>query len=423
MNNLTNNQKPKILFTTPVLAHPPVGGPELRIENSIKALSQVSDFHIISRLNIDQIGGKAAEDFFKNICYNFGYTPYSYHEIKKVASPSNLLNKIINKVLYVLNKVHRLYIINDIDFMKTYIDRNNIDIVWFGYGNISYDLMKTLKQIRSQIKMVCDTDSVWSRFVSRGIPFEKDPVKKQKLLLEVKKKEDEERNWVDFMDVTTAVSDIDAEYYRSLTNRPEKVKRFSNVIDTETYKNVPDKTDNFKKPCIYLAGSFFKNSPMEQAARWFINLVFSIIHKEIPNIHLYIIGRNSDKYLSDIKESNIIITGEVESVLPYLCNSDVAIVPLMFESGTRFKILEAAACNIPIVSTTLGAEGLDVTNNENILFADDPNSFAEAIIKVLNEKNIAKRIAKNCNELVKQKYSINSLVEEGKAIIHYLMYR
>ena len=160
---------------------------------------------------------------------------------------------------------------------------------------------------------------------------------------------------------------------------------------------------------------------MELAARWVISDVLPLVKVKIPHVHLYLIGNNSDNVLKDIKDENITITGRLESVLPYLCNASVSIVALKFESGTRFKILEAGACSVPIVSTTLGAEGIPVKNNENILIADDANDFADAIVKVLQNPIDAKSMAKNMKKYIEENYSIDKHMREAKEILNYLV--
>jgi glycosyltransferase involved in cell wall biosynthesis len=110
----------------------------------------------------------------------------------------------------------------------------------------------------------------------------------------------------------------------------------------------------------------------------------------------------------------------VDTVLPYLYNSNVAIVPLSFESGTRFKILEAAACGIPIVSTTLGAEGIPVSHDIDILIADTSDEFANGVVRVIKDIDFAKSIAGECSKLVRQNYSIEHLMREGEVILNSL---
>ena len=159
---------------------------------------------------------------------------------------------------------------------------------------------------------------------------------------------------------------------------------------------------------------------MDTAARWMLQEVFPLVLKKHPNVHFYIVGRNSELGFGHMNGINITVTGRLESVLPYLCNTDVALVPLKFESGTRFKILEAGACKIPLVSTTLGAEGIPVVDGEHILIADNPKDFADAIVRLLEDKELANKLAENCLDLVREKYSVETLEIEAKAILEFI---
>jgi glycosyltransferase involved in cell wall biosynthesis len=159
---------------------------------------------------------------------------------------------------------------------------------------------------------------------------------------------------------------------------------------------------------------------MEQAARWILDEVLPEVLKVFPDLHFYIVGKGSKEVLQDVRKPQVTITGMLPSVLPYLCHADVALVPLKFESGTRFKILEAAACVVPIVSTTLGAEGIPVEDGKHILIADEADAFVEAIVQLINDKSFAHGIAKNCYGLVKKDYSIEALTIEAEAILERL---
>lgn len=432
------NLQMKILFTTPILEHPPAGGPQLRIENSIKALNKISELHLISRISREAIGGNEAEKFYKSICYTFSYTPVAesfsneilHRVIKfrfnvKIESMNRFINipfKLFGRIRNLVNKKSEEKVLaEDVEFIKKYVRKNKIDVIWFGYGNISYKLMKLLKKDLPEIKMVCDTDSVWSRFVLRELDVESDPDRREKIKDEGYNKELEETKWVELMDVTTAVSEVDADYYKTITSDKSRIHIFSNVIDIGMYKKSYFQPEDFKKPCIYLAGSFgHDNSPMDRAAMWMLEEIYPIVKKNIPEISFYIIGRNSERLRDQVCDDSVKVIGKVDSVLPYLCNADVSVVPLKFESGTRFKILEAGACGIPIVSTTLGAEGIPVINNNDILIADTPEDFANAIIRLINNEQLTQKLAFNCKKLIEEKYSVEYLAKEGQKIIEYL---
>ena len=264
----------KVLYTSLFLEHPAAGGPQLRIENSIKALSRACELDVINRTILSQDMAESTADFFKS------YTQ-EYHAIPR-QTKDGLFSRLFSLGERILNCAYDSRTAAQADYILKHVDRRNIDILWFGYGNISYPLMKTIKTQRPDLKIVCDTDSVWSRFILRELPYASD-LRKYKIWHNGRKKEAEERAWVDLCNVTTAVSEVDAEYYRSISDDSNHIHLFSNVIDIETYKEAPSPPADFKSPSIYLAGSFgHYNSPMDTAARWMIDEVFPLVLKKNP---------------------------------------------------------------------------------------------------------------------------------------------
>ncbi|MBF0510804.1 MAG: glycosyltransferase [Candidatus Omnitrophica bacterium] len=399
----------KVLFTTRVLEHPAIGGPALRVENSIKALSRVCDLFIVSRLSKSVIGQERAESFYKEYCREFLYAP----------SARWSRNRYVRKLQTEWHKAMRYQ--DDERFIIDQVDEKGVDVLWCGFGNRSFELIERIKAQRPLLKIVCDTDSVWSRFELRELPFETDPKQRKKIQKDGYRTAAWERKIVYLCEVTTAVSEVDAVYYRAIANDPQRVMIFSNGIDLKTYEAPHPFVAGFKKPCIYLAGSFFREDcPMHRAARWIVEKVFPTLQKAIPDIHFYIVGKGSDVICGKYNAPAITVTGKVSSVLPYLCHSDVALVPLQFESGTRFKIMEAGACKVPIVSTALGAEGIPVIHEQDILLADNPEDFTRSIIRLIRDKDLATWLKNNCYELIRKKYSVEYLSTEAELILQKL---
>jgi glycosyltransferase involved in cell wall biosynthesis len=401
-----------VLFTSPVLEHPPAGGPQLRIENSIKALGQVCELHVASRVSRQNVGGPVAEGYYKGLCRSFTFAP---------SGRWRSANRYVRKAQSVFGTVTGIDIRRDAAFLLDLIERRHIDVAWFGYGNISYPLIKKIRMAAPQLKMVCDTDSVWSRFIRRELPYASRARRRSEIDRRGREKEAEERAWVGLCDVTTAVSEVDAEYYRSLTSTPERIHLFPNVIDLASYDVIPPAPAGFKRPCVFLGGTFgHQNSPMDMAARWVLNDVFPRILAKVPDAHLYIVGTGSERTLADARGPSVTVTGKVPSVLPYLCHADASLVPLKYESGTRFKILEAAACRIPIVSTTLGAEGLPVVDGRDLMLADDAAPFAAAVVEILADRPRAHRVASSCRSLVQHHFSVEHLRDSSLNILNFL---
>ncbi len=399
----------RVLYTSPVLEHPAAGGPQLRVENSIKALSAASELHLVSRAP-----GLAAErertaDFFRQYCRTYVLAP----RLQKDARGNRLARRAGRAVRRLLDQDVK----EDADLILAHADRHKIELVWFGYGNVSFPLIRRIKALRPRLPLVCDTDSVWSRFVLRELPFASG-LRRLRIARSGRRKEREEKAWVDLCEVTTAVSEVDAAYYRALARDPARIRIFPNVIDVATYSARPARPPGFRSPSIYLAGTFGHfHSPMDAAARWVLEQVLPLLLKAHPALHFYIVGNNSERGFGHLNGPNITATGRLDSVLPYLCHADVALVPLQYESGTRFKILEAGACGIPLVSTTLGAEGLPVEPGRHILIADEPAQFAGAILRLLEDKALASSLSRNCEQLVRDRFSVQTLTRDASRIL------
>ena len=147
--------------------------------------------------------------------------------------------------------------------------------------------------------------------------------------------------------------------------------------------------------------------PNIDGAVWFVNEVLPLIKRKVPGCSLAIVGRTPGREVTELaeREPGIRITGTVADVRPWLWESKVSIVPLRIGGGTRLKIYEAMAARTPVVSTAVGAEGLDITPGENILIADEPEAFAEACVRLLNDGNERRRLADAAWQHVETKHS------------------
>jgi polysaccharide biosynthesis protein PslH len=400
----------RILYTTPVLQHPPIGGPYLRVENTIKALGQVADLHLHGRVPLDSIGGERALALYETYATSVHLAPEDSDRGGTSAAPS-LLRRVRRRPPKAGSKTYP-------DLLDL-ASKIKPDVIWLGYGNVSYPVLAYLKEC-SDHKVVVDTDSIWSRFVLRGLPYARSREQRRQIARDGRQKAMEERWGTRLADVTTAVSAVDADYYAKLAGDPRKVHRFSNVLDPAMYQPVPPPAPELRKPCLYLAGTFWPGSPMDDAARWIIRSVLPEVRRQIPATHLYIVGTRSREVLSGLDDAGVTITDAVDSVLPFLCHADVALVPLRFESGTRFKILEAGLCGVPVVSTSLGAEGIPAVDQQDLVIADEPAEFASAIVRVVQDRDFASQLADSLGGLVRRDFTISSLSDEATRILQYL---
>jgi len=145
--------------------------------------------------------------------------------------------------------------------------------------------------------------------------------------------------------------------------------------------------------------------PNIDAAVWFCDEVLPIIHSKHPDLSFKIVGDKPDpKVLALAQRKGVQVTGRVPDVRPYLSESLALVVPLRSGGGTRLKILEAMAMGRPVVSTSQGAEGLEITDGVNILLADAPEKFAKHVFALLAEPQLGSRLGREGRNLVEAKY-------------------
>ena len=146
--------------------------------------------------------------------------------------------------------------------------------------------------------------------------------------------------------------------------------------------------------------------PNEDAIRYFTNEIMPLIKKEQPGVTLTVVGRNPYRALVELsrRDSSVIVTGRVDDVRPYMERAAAYVVPLRIGGGTRLKIFEAMAMEKPIISTTVGAEGLPVRNESELLLADSPQDFAAAVLRTLNDHEFAFHLGRRAATLVRQEF-------------------
>lgn len=146
-------------------------------------------------------------------------------------------------------------------------------------------------------------------------------------------------------------------------------------------------------------------APNQEGIIWFLNNIWINIFDKHKNLKLYVAGRNAPQWLiNKLKKENIFYLGEIDNAYEFMASKAIMIVPLLSGSGMRIKIIEGMALGKTIISTTIGAEGINVTNNENILIADNPNDFVDEIDKILNNKMLFNNIGKNAITFVENNY-------------------
>jgi glycosyltransferase involved in cell wall biosynthesis len=147
--------------------------------------------------------------------------------------------------------------------------------------------------------------------------------------------------------------------------------------------------------------------PNADGIRWFGREVFPLIQKKIPGTSLTIIGKNPPKDLLRLALQNpesIQVTGYVPDLIPYMQQAGVVVIPVRAGGGMRVRILEAFSLSMPVVTTTIGLEGIEAAPGQDVLVEDTAPRFAEAVIRVLNNQSLQDRLGQNGRRCVEKKY-------------------
>ncbi|MEW6419174.1 MAG: glycosyltransferase family 4 protein [Nitrospirota bacterium] len=148
-----------------------------------------------------------------------------------------------------------------------------------------------------------------------------------------------------------------------------------------------------RKDIMFIGG--FVHPPNEDGVCWFANEILPIITKEIPDIKFYIIGSYPTKRINSLASDNIIITGYVHDVSNYFETAKVFVAPIRYGAGVKGKIIHSMSYGLPTVTTTIGAEGLGLENDNNAFIADSPEEFARRVIELYKDGETWNKISKN----------------------------
>jgi len=183
-----------------------------------------------------------------------------------------------------------------------------------------------------------------------------------------------------------------------------------NAADVEYYQ--PRETDPRPERNTLLFFGLLSYVPNVDGLSYFIQEIWPHVTKANPDARLKIVGANPPASLRALAGQNIEFTGFVPDLRPHLAAAAAVVVPLRLGGGTRLKIVEAMAMGKAIVSTTLGAEGIDAVPGRDILIADQPESFAAEVNRLLADPGLATDIGQSARQLAVQRYSWKSAVQK-----------
>ena len=273
---------------------------------------------------------------------------------------------------------------------------NSFDVVILSRFHIAANHISAVKKYCSKAKIFLDTVDLEYLREFRRAAIEND----ENILKHAEALKTMDFNLAKECDITLVVSSFERDIM--LKESPLLQIEILSIIH-EIYP--PTNSFSERKNIMFLGG--FDHLPNVDAVKFFVQEIFPGIKREIPDIKFYIVGSNPPKEIMSLRSDDTIVSGYVKDLLPYFENCRALVAPLRYGAGIKGKIVEAMAHGLPVVTTSIGTEGMDLTDGKNILIADTPEEFARKVVILYNDGTLWNKLSDNSLIAIDKKFSYN----------------
>lgn len=280
------------------------------------------------------------------------------------------------------------------------LSKNDFDIVQLEHLYMCLYIQVIRKH--SKAKIVLRTQNVEFQVWNRYIKKIKNPLKKKFLAIAARRLQHFERTAPGLTDGVIAITREDGATYKDSTkNIP--IAQVPVSFDFDQLTGYDFKAQFIDFPKLYHLGAM-NWRPNEEAIEWFLKDIYPAIHENIPNLPIYLAGKYMPERFLQKANKSLHVEGFVTDALKFQEDKAILIVPLLSGSGIRAKIIEGMALGKTIISTRLGAQGIDYEAEKHLLIADSPEEFVSQLKKCIQSKELCENIGRNARELAKKEY-------------------
>ena len=258
-----------------------------------------------------------------------------------------------------------------------------------------------IRNVCPQARILADWHNIESEIMRRYAESEHNPLRKLMALRTAPLIERAENELLRTCDAHTVVSARDRE--RLLLRAPSRrIEVVPNGVDVDFYSVAGDERPPAPRDVLFV-GSMDYHANVE-AVLWFVRNLWPLVRARRPEMIFRIVGRDPAPEIRALAAPDIAVTGTVDDIRPFYSNAAATVVPLRVGGGTRLKILESMAARVPVVSTRLGAEGIEIRDGSDILLAETPAEIAECLLRLSADWELAERLRNNGHALVRRSY-------------------
>lgn len=389
----------RILWLKTELLHPVDKGGKIRTYNMLKELKRA---HRVTYLTLDD-GSASADDRAKatEYCHELICVPHQRREKFTPGFYVELLLNLVSSQPYAIKKYTTAAMMQEISELER---KRAFDLLVCDFlapaANVPRSLTTPTVLFQHNVEAM-----IWKRHYE----VQANAVKKAYLYGQWRKMWKFEKEMCQRFDSVIAVSADDREQMKREYGA-QSVFDVPTGVDTEFFR--PSGAIETSPHNIVFTGSM-DWLPNEDGIRFFLREIMPLIKSKVPDSTLTVVGRNPPASLVEMSksDSSLIVTGRVDDVRPYIEKAAAYVVPLRIGGGTRLKIFEAMAMEKAVVSTTIGAEGLPLEHGVELLLADEPQAFADAVVKVLTDASYAAELGRRAAANVRQNHGWEPVTE------------
>lgn len=394
----------KILWLTSLFPYPLYSGGQVRAYNLIKNLAKNHQISLFSFLRPEREQGpiKELQKFCPKVRTFTGRKTWTTRNIL-LAGFSHLPFTITH--FYGDRKVE--------EALKEELNKEKYDLVHFEsfYTSPYLNCVSSLPTVMGNENIEY---LIYQRFVNqKGFLF-----LKWLLSFDVWKMKRYEENVWKRADLNLAVSEVDAKRIEKVTNK--KCVVVSNGVDLEFFK-YRQKTVGHKVPTLLFVGDF-KYFANQDALRFLVKKIWPEIRTRLPKVKLWLVGKNPTSFVKNLRSMDIRVDDKIDDIRQAYHSADVLMVPMRVTSGTNIKVLEAMASELPVVSTSLGIEGIKAKDEREVIVGNDPKEFANEVVKLLNNKNRCQELGRAGRKLVEKLYDWSAISKKLEKVYQELIY-
>jgi glycosyltransferase involved in cell wall biosynthesis len=389
----------KVLFLTQVLPFPPDSGPKVKTWNVLKCLARTHQLTLVSFVRGDQADAVAR---LRSIC----------HEVQIVPMKRGWVRDLVALARSLLSGNPWVMLRDDRAEMRALVDHlagtRAFDLVHADQLNMAQYAMR----VKSVRRLLDAHNALWLLY-SRLAETTRNPALRWIFRRDARLLQRYEGEMCRKFETVLVVSDVDrvalSQAVRSTGQGEDGTDPQVIPIAVDTDELPLCRRDLSANRILHMGTMFWP--PNVDGIRWFVGSVLPRIRRERPDVEFDLLGANppAEMLAWTANGSGVRVAGYVEDPSPYLAGAGVFVVPLLAGGGMRVKILTAMAQGLPVVTTTIGCEGIEAVPGQHLLVADTPEEFAAATLRILAQPRLAEDLGLNGRRLVEQRYSLPQL--------------